>query len=109
MTWEPGDMALCIKSGPWKAKGPKGETVEINGPKCGQMFLVVDVIEGLVGMEVETFLVFQEFTRSMYKSDSFIKVTPDEDFVKDELERDNQITTDPFDAPGTPTRELEFN
>jgi len=42
--WQPGDLALCIKQGPWEAVYDDGEVEPSEGPAPGS----INVVKGLV-------------------------------------------------------------
>ena len=42
--WQPGDLALCIKQGPWINKSASGLTRPGFGPPCGRILKVRSVI-----------------------------------------------------------------
>ena len=72
MSWAPGDLALCVKRGPWCDED--GCPTE-SGPGAGEVHSVC----GIEPDESELFLVFERWPHGWFLSDLFVKVTPGED------------------------------
>lgn len=78
--WKAGDLALCIKMGPWVTFG-KNAVSDGAGPRCGQHLTV---------REVQTFdgrkaLSFDAWRRDCFLADRFVKITP---LPRDEFDRE---------------------
>lgn len=72
MSWVPGDLALCVKQGPWRLDDG---TINWRGPSAGSTYRVWETEEA----GGELFLGFGEWPYDWFLSDHFIKVTPGAD------------------------------
>lgn len=76
-TWQPGDLALCIKLGPWTRRYADGYTAEGNGPAPGSVHVVSAVgltFHGLPSLKFAEHDLGPSHTG--YRADRFRKVTP---------------------------------
>lgn len=75
--WQKGDLALCVKVGPWLFKADKGGLEPSTGPNAGAVLTVSAVNFGPNG----PCLVFENFPEPKrgsrgYRASRFRKVTP---------------------------------
>jgi hypothetical protein len=73
--WQPGDLALCIKSGGWQME--EGGPMSMHGPGMGETYVVIDVDRAAAfdELEAEAYLVFEEWLGEAWLATRFIKVS----------------------------------
>ena len=87
--WEPGDMALCVKQGPWLATFEDGRIELGNGPRAGQFLTVREVGVGMTSPCALKFSDFPDIPTERgafvgFESYCFVKVTPPADMIAEE-------------------------
>lgn len=92
MTWQPGDLALCIFKGPWC--GFNNPLHVVKGPKMGCVYEVKAVVPNNFGDVDLRFTEFPEVNKRNFWSGRFHKIQPLTRTERDEFLADLEFDTD---------------
>ena len=82
MDWQPGDLALCIKMGPWRRRHSDGRFSHGCGPPAGSVLTVRQVLLGVYDEIVLRFADYADNPVSGWRgwhASRFRKITPGTD------------------------------
>lgn len=90
--WQPGDLALCVKQGPWMQRFSNGGEAPCAGPMAGDVCLVVDVVVSLFGDLGLFFAEWPDYSLGgQYRAERFVKITPGADIEGIEAEKRRKV------------------
>lgn len=104
MSWQEGDLALCIRQGDWFYKDNGHVCNDYLHPKSGQILTVKSVI---IWNSIEGLIFARGYYPYGYESKFFVKVTPEEDLESIEKYNDNTLKTSPYEFTEPTVRFME--